>query len=219
MSGLGAWSFGFYHQGMEIPNNRVGAGIIAFKTALKDNGFGQGIDLTLEKFGSNTKKQTIAFQKSQGIGADGIIGPTTARHLFRFYSYKAESIGTINIPDHLLQKLGSQESGHDPVAQGYFDPHDEGWAQINLLYHPKILLLEALSPSFAIPWAGTALKTFYVNINSDWDGALASYNIGVFYADKWVLAGKPASDGPIVSGFDMWLRATNYVYGVKSRGA
>jgi putative peptidoglycan binding protein/transglycosylase-like protein with SLT domain len=219
MSGVGAWSFGFYHKGMIISNERVAAGVIAFKHALIDNGYGVGINLAVTTFGESMRKQTVAFQKAKGIGADGVIGPTTARYLFRLYSYQAENSGTVLIPDHLLQRLGAQESGHDPVAQGYFDFHDEGWAQINLISHPQVTQSQAWKPSFAIQWAGNYIKSFYVNTNADWDGAIASYNIGVYYANKWVEAGKPTNGGPIVSGFDMWLRATNYVHGVKSRDA
>src|SRR4051794_13670721 len=119
MSGLGAWSFGFYSYGMQVPNNRVAAGITAFKQALIDNGMGKGIDLSLPIFGSNMKRRTVDFQKANSIGTDGIIGPTTSRYLFRVYSHEAELTGTIEIPDHLLHKLGAEESGHDPVAQGF----------------------------------------------------------------------------------------------------
>jgi hypothetical protein len=216
MSGLGAWSFGFYSYGMQVPNNRVAAGITAFKQALIDNGMGKGIDLSLPIFGSNMKRRTVDFQKANSIGTDGIIGPTTSRYLFRVYSHEAELTGTIEIPDHLLHKLGAEESGHDPVAQGFFDPSDEGWAQINLISHPKITQLQAWSPGFAIPWAAKYLKTFYVDKAADWDGALASYNIGTYYAQQWVQAGKPAANGWFL-GIDMWARATNYVAGVKSR--
>jgi hypothetical protein len=219
MSGLGAWSFGFYHQGMEVPNNRVAAGITAFKQALIDNGYGKGIDITLPLFGSNMKKRTIDFQNAEGITADGIIGPTTARHLMRFYAFGEEMGSTIEIPDHLLQKLGGHESGHDPVAQGYVDLHDEGENQISLTNHPEITIEQAWSPSFSIPWTARALRKFYVNTAADWDGAIASHNTGSFYAAQWVKAGKPSSGLIILIGgnpVDIYTRAKVYVAGVRA---
>jgi hypothetical protein len=216
MSGIGAWSFGFYHYGMEIPNNRVLAGLNAFKQALIDNMYSPGIDVTNKQFGTKTKKQTILFQTDNNLTPDGVIGPITARYLFRFYSYPSEFVGTVEIPGHLLQKLGCHESGHDPVAQGYVDSSDEGWAQISLTNHPQITQAKAWTPSFAIPWAANYLKTFFVNTYPDWDAALASYNIGTSYAAQWARAGKPSSGGPIFSGYDLWSRATAYVAGVKA---
>lgn len=216
MTGLGAWSQGYYREGMPVPNSRVAAGIHAFKQAVIDNGYGDKINLSAQKFGSAMDKATRRFQTVEGITADGAIGPTTARHLFRHYSFSVEAAGTIEIPDHLLQRLGGQESGHDPVAQGYVDPDDEGWAQINGPAHPNITLTQRWSPSFAIPWAASYLKTFYVDEAADWDGALASYNIGSYYAKKWVAAGKPAT-GPVVNGIDFYARATHYVASVKAQ--
>lgn len=220
MAGLGAWSYGFYKQGMAVPDERVAAGIMAFKHALIDNGFTQGIDLTKEKFGVGTETQTKLFQTKEQIKSDGIIGPETARHLMRFYAFLAEMGSTIEIPDHLLQKLGSHESGHDPVAQGYVDIHDEGEDQISLTNHPSITQQQAWTPSFAIPWAGSALKTFYVNQIADWDGAIASYNVGQYYAVKWVKAGKPTHGLIVMLGdtpVDIYTRANTYVAGVRAQ--
>lgn len=215
--GLGGWSFGFYHHGMAVPNDRVAAGIKAFKQALIDNGFGAGIDITLPVFGSNMRKRTIAFQKAVGISADGVIGPTTARHLFRHYSFALEASGTVEIPDHLLQKLCGEESDHDPVAQGYSDPQDEGWAQLHLPYYPGLTVEQAWQPPIAGQKASSVLKTFYVDDAADWDGAVAAWNVGSGTAKIWVDAGKPAS--LVINGFDWGARATEYVALVKSQPA
>lgn len=216
MTGLGAWSFGYYQQGMDVTSDRVAAGVQAFKHALIDNGYGTGINLDARGFGHSMTKQAKAFQRAHGLIVDGIIGPTTARYLFRQYSFPAEASGTIEMPDHLCQRLGGAESGHDPVAQGYADPDDEGWAQINGPSHPKITLAQRWSPAFAAPWAASYLKTFYVNERADWDGAVASYNVGQFYAVEWVDAGKPSS-GKFVNGVDVYARAHNYVNAVRSQ--
>lgn len=216
MTGLGAWSVGYYRKGMPVPNDRVAAGLVAFKQALIDSGFGSGVNLDAHKFGAAMERETRRFQTNEGIAADGVIGPTTARHLFRHYTYKAEDGGTIKIPGHLLQRLGGQESGHDPVAEGYVDPDDEGWAQINLPNHPTVTVTQAWTPSFAIPWAAHYLMKFYVNEAADWDGAVASYNIGYYEAKQWVNDGKPAT-GPVMGGVDYYARASHYVAGVKAQ--
>lgn len=223
MSGLGAWSFGNYYEGMPVPNDRVAAGIKAFKQALIDNGFGAGIDITLPKFGSNMRKRTVAFQKAQGIAADGVIGPTTARHLFRFYAYALESGGTVEIPDHLLIKQGGAESGHDPVAQGFDDPEDEGEVQLHMPFYKGVTLAQAWSPPFAFDELSSSLKTFYVDEAADWDGAVAHWNVGTEGALEWVKAGKPATGVWITladgTKIDVAPRCTSYVALVKEQPA
>jgi len=219
MSGLGAWSFGFYHYQMQVPNNRVAAGITAFKQALIDNGFGKNVDISIPKFGEATKNRVVEFQTQEKIKADGVIGPETARHLMRRYSFNEEVSDSLKIPDHLLQKLLGHESGYDPVAEGYVDPEDEGIAQISLKNHPDVTELEAWAPSFAIPFAGDYLKKFYKNSVADFDAAVASYNVGTFYAVKWAKAGKPSSGLIVNIGgklVDVYTRATAYVAGVKA---
>jgi len=219
MSGLGAWSFGYYRQGMAVPNDRVRAGILAFKKALIANGHADGIDLASGHFGHSMTKQTKAFQRAAGITADGIIGMDTAMHLFRVYTFALEQGGMIEIPNHLLQKQGRQESGHDPVAQGFSDPGDEGWAQRHRSSWTADQLAVAWDPEDAAQRLATALKTFYVNTAADWDGAVASWNVGPQTAANWVAAGKPAAGGPIIDGQDFWTRATHYVLGVKAQPA
>jgi hypothetical protein len=215
--GLGGWSFGFYHLGMAVPNDRVAAGVKAFKQALIDNGHGAGIDITLPVFGSNASKRTKDFQRAVAITADGVIGPQTSRYLMRLYSFAEEATGTIEIPDHLLQKVGGEESDHDPVAQGYDDPQDEGWAQLHMPYFPGLTVQQAWQPPVAVQKLGSKLKTFYVDDRADWDGAVASWNVGTETAVEWVDAGKPAS--LVINGFDWGARATEYVGLVKAQPA
>lgn len=215
MSGLGAWSYGYYYEGMDVPNDRVAAGVQAFKHALVDNGHGHGINFDARGFGASMRRCTVNFQKQVGIPHDGVIGPTTARYLMRFYTFALESADTVEIPDHLLQKQGGEESGHDPVAQGFDDPEDEGWAQLHMPYYPGVTLAEAWQPPFAAEKMSSELKTFYVNEAADWDGAVAAWNVGSGTAKEWVDAGKPAS--MVVDGVDWGARATHYVALVKAQ--
>lgn len=41
--------------------------------------------------------------------------------------------------------------------------------------------------------------------------ARAAYNIGNTYATQWMLAGFPASGGPLLNGQDVYERATKYL--------
>lgn len=218
MSGLGAWSFGYYHEGMNVPNDRVAAGVKAFKQALIDNGFSTGINLDARGFGHSAGKQAKAFQKANWLTVDGVIGPLTAKYLFRHYSFYEEGTSTIEIPNHFVQKLGGLESGHDPVAQGWADEKDEGWAQLHMPYFPNLTLAQAWTPSIAINKVAHHMKLFYMNSAPDWEGAVASWNVGSGTAQSWVMAGKPSSDPSAEGGIDWYARAYHYVSLVKAQG-
>jgi len=212
MSGLGAWSYGTYKFGMTVPDNRVQHGIDAFKRELIYNGFGDGIVLGNGTFGNITRDQTKKFQQSKSLTADGEIGQTTARYLF---AKRCHEINTArNIPGGLTGRLGSLESANDPVAQGFSDPNDEGWGQINAIFHPDITLEQKWDPAFAINWVADQLVAATNHCAGDWDGGVAAYNVGWTYAQDWVADGKPAS-GKVVNGIDWYSRATEYVNLVK----
>jgi hypothetical protein len=215
MSGLGAWSFGYYRHGMAVPNDRVAAGIKAFKQALIDNGYSKGIDVDLPVFGSNMDKNTRAFQADQSLEVDGVIGPNTAHLLLRLYAYQQEQV--LHIPNHYTAKQLHLESGDDPVAEGYTDAEDEGWAQLHMPFYPGISLAQAWTPSFAAAKLAAEQSTFYAK-TPDWDGAIAAWNVGAGTAALWVKAGKPAT-GVIVNGVDYAPRATKYVALVKQQPA
>lgn len=207
---MAAWSQ-IYTYGLTAPRDSVvGYAIVGLKNELIYNGFSNGITND-PLFGNYARDNTVAFQKSVGITADGQLGPVTARYLFR---KRAHSIETkYSIPQDLLNKQKSLESWNDPAAIGVVDPHDMGLMQIHLPYFPNTSVAEAIDPGYSIPWAGQKLSKDYVNVGRDWDGALAAYNIGLFYATQWVKAGKPASGGPIVgsNGNDLYATATQYV--------
>jgi len=52
-----------------------------YQTRLKELGFDPGV--IDGKFGPNTKRAILAFQRSVGISADGVVGPITWSHLFK----------------------------------------------------------------------------------------------------------------------------------------
>lgn len=209
MASRGAWPF-FYTLGMDRtkdPQGRDAHGIYAFKKELVYNGFGDGmINLTSAYWGSAAVKATKQAQAHFGLVVDGVLGPATARCLFRARIKSAEG----NIPEDLLQRIASLESGYDPVAQGYADPHDEGLFQENLPSHPELTQTQCWTPSYIIPLAAQQLLSRINACHGSAKAGAVAWNVGDYYANKWQDAGYPTLGGPVVEGQDMWSRATQY---------
>lgn len=210
--GLGAWTF-FYKFGWKPTGDRQTAGLLAMKRGLIDNGFGRGIDLEQLIFGNAATNRTKEFQTYHALGADGIIGPRTARRLFFSYFELVEA--NLGIPDHFLAKIACGESNDDPIAEGIIDPDDEGILQFHLPFWPGVTLEQAWDPREAARLAGKKLGELRL-VTRSWKGAVAAWNIGATYAKQWVAAGYPASGGPIMgtdadgNKIDSFVRATNY---------
>lgn len=65
---------------LSINQNSRGSDVTRLQQALTSRGFNpRGID---GAFGNNTRAAVIAFQRAQGITADGIVGPDTSQRLF-----------------------------------------------------------------------------------------------------------------------------------------
>lgn len=205
---MSAWEFGFYKRGFLPAGNRQIAGVHAVKQGLIANGFSAGIDLTANVFGDAASRQAGEFQRAHLLTDDGVVGPTTARHLWRRYVEAEEQ--KQSIPDHWLGKLATLESANDPVAQGTLDKDDWGLVQVNLRFHPGISLAQAWSPAFIVPWAASVLHGARSSLDS-WKAAVASWNIGSTYAHQWAQADYPATGGPTIGTDDSFERATEYV--------
>jgi hypothetical protein len=209
---MSSWGW-FYKLGFDAAGDPLrAAGVKAIKRELIYNGYdGGGIIADKPTFGGNAVTATKEFQADHGLTADGIVGPDTARHLFRKRIAKAEL--DHGIPNHLVGKLVHLESNDDPVAIGTVDPGDFGLGQIHLSSHPEVTEAEAIDPSFAVPWVARYLAGLYTATGSvDYDLALAAYNAGTDLAIRWGNAGKPASGGPkLHDGRDAWQVLTKYV--------
>lgn len=204
---MGAWSF-TYKKGLDGSNSdRVAAGIHAMKQELIYNGFANGIKIDLPVFGNMSDARTRDFQKQQEITVDGEIGPQTAMRLFRKRTEDAEA--KYGIFNELLSRMKTLESTNDPVAEGTFDPNDEGLLQVNMPSHPTLMIEDLWDPGFILPWAAEQLALAHSSIQ-DWDGAVAAWNVGGYYARLWVKAGKPDS-GHVVGKIDWFARAHKYV--------
>lgn len=207
-----------YQENMLIDTARKAAGVRAMKQALIDNGFGKNINVDVNAFGDAAANRTGEYQASEKLQADQIIGRVTARHLYRKYAADAEA--KYQIPDQLVSHIKSWESQNDPVARSYTG--DEGIGQINPASHPNLTIAQIWDPRIAIPFIGSYLWGSWLYCKRDWDGAVAAYNLGGWYAKQWVEAGKLASGGPALgtdaSGkeIDAWAHATFYVQHVRS---
>lgn len=213
------WQF-FYSYGADPSDSgvqeRYGAGVRAYKQALIDNGHGQGIVVTLPKWGGFARERTVAFQNANGLDADGVVGPRTARALLRMYVERWERQYTI--PGGLLGKLGTLESNNHAVAQGWADPDDEGWAQIHLPFYPKATREQAWDPAWAISWTAGQLWSTRMHLG-DWDAAVVAHNVGYSTAKDWLAQGKMQSGGPVwhtpQGEVDSFTRAFTYLTLVK----
>ncbi len=212
---MGAFDFNNYKTGMVVPaihQDRVGLAFVALKKELAYNGFGLNLVVDKPVFGEAATNRTKEFQTSVGLTPNGEIGRTTARELFRKRVEEIED--TYGYPRGTLGKKFLLESAYDPVAIGWADPDDTGIAQINIRIHTSVTKEEAFDPEFSFNWAAD-----YVSDNRDriekevntLKAARASYNVGVEYAKRWMLAEFPASGGPMLGGQDSFTRATNYI--------
>lgn len=203
----GAWPYN-YHLGLDFrtdPQGRGAYGIYAFKNELIYNGFSRGVNPNTAYWGDKVVNRTKDAQKHFGLLADGILGPQTAKALFR--KRISEQVNA-----DALSRIKSLESGNDPVAQGYADLDDEGLFQENGPSNPDLTQIQCWTPSFIIPHAASQLESRIKTCGSVKAG-IAAWNIGNEYAIEWRQAGYPAAgkwvtiDGQLI---DFFARATNY---------
>lgn len=213
---MSAWSL-YYRRERPLHyghNDAYGYAVLGIKNELAFNGFHGAMNLTNQVLGDQADKEIRAFQKDQRLEVDGVVGPSTALSLFRKRALQLESAD--NIPNHLLSRLKTLESGNDPGAIGVVDPRDRGLLQINSGAHPDVSDAEAFNPAFSLQFAATRLSDAHLRLG-DWDAAIASWNVGETYAKRWLEAGKPASGGPQLGNEDVYVRATKYVTLVKKQ--
>lgn len=209
-----AWTQWYRYKDRAEPNTPKAYALVALKRELKYRGFGKGLDTESLFFGAAARNNTKLFQESVGLKADGVIGPTTARRLFKKRVW--DSSHKEDVPPLMLCKQLNLESGYDPAAVGYVDPRDRGLAQINSYWHPEITDDKAFDPAFSIPWAANYLSE-NIKALKDVDAGLAAHNVGRFYARQWLEAGKPAQGLYTVEGKDYAAIITKYLSLLKSR--
>ena len=225
-NGPGAWYVGRYkvrdpRLGSSLPdttdaNKMIQYAILSFKKELQYNGFGKDMGPGTV-YGDNMAAAVEQFQKSHGATVDkpGEIGPHTARILYRKRCKEAEA--KYSVPDKLIRKQWSLESFYDPAAIGVVDDFDHGLNQVHLPFHPEVSEQDSADGEFMAEWTGKWFSDTAKNFNNDYDGVLASYNIGTTYAHQWVDAGKPTTGGPNDTLPTLWNTAYHYVVLVRNQ--
>jgi peptidoglycan hydrolase-like protein with peptidoglycan-binding domain len=183
-------------------------------------------------FGKDTAAAVTAYQKANGLKADGIVGPDTAKHMFGGMLNRITP-STASVNSALTHKAArghvSLESQFDPGAVGVSTPDDLGLGQINGPSHPDLSIDDRLTPTTALPWIvnfvesnmsymgvksstpeppmpSSAAATAAVNLNQYTD-AIAAYNLGKGGATLWRNAGRKQFYGQT----DVW----KYIYVVR----
>jgi peptidoglycan hydrolase-like protein with peptidoglycan-binding domain len=215
---VGAFDFGRYKRDMDGRHDaRLGAAIIAIKQELVFVGWARpAMNLDLAFYGEAVENSVKDFQKAKGLVVDGECGQVTLKELFRKRIILIE--GRYGFPSGTLGKKIALESGFDPVAVGFSDPADKGIVQVNTRIH-GITDGEAFDPAFAIPWAAEYVASQKREIERQVNtlkAARAAYNVGNFYAAKWMMAGFPDS-GLVADGIDWFARADKYIKLVDAR--
>jgi peptidoglycan hydrolase-like protein with peptidoglycan-binding domain len=120
------------------------------------NAYGYSPALVVDgEYGASTAAGVLWLQKRIGIGADGVVGPTTAKALWKdlliWYG------GVYHVPASQLYGFVMLESGADPGAVGVTTPSDRGLNQINLVAHSNITVEQAFDPHYAINYTAKRL--------------------------------------------------------------
>jgi len=186
--GVGSWQTYYQNQtpmlgstaGPNMP--RMGYIVASIQTELNHNG-SQPLLTVDGEFGPLTEKSTLHFQKVEGLIADGIVGPQTARALCQLRCDEVEVQRSLPLKG-ILAGVIRVESSYDFGATGWVDPRDRGLAQINSSAHPDVTDTEAFDSAFSITWAGKNLQSAF-KIFSDVECAIAAYNLGIGGAGTW----------------------------------
>lgn len=150
-------------------------------------------------FGPQTALAVKAVQAAFGFssaGQDGIVGPTTAKRLWR--DLLIWWGGVYHAPASQLYGFMMLESVADPGAVGGTTPSDRGLSQINLSAHPYITVEQAFDPNFAVSY--TAKRLADARIKYSGKGvdlknrcAIAQHN-SPLWANQWYAAESPPNE-------------------------
>lgn len=208
---MGVWE-GYYQKGSGgAPTSPVGYACTAIKRELRFNSFGDGLNLSKPSLGDAFDARCRDFQKHEGIGVDGVVGPETMKALLRLRVGMLTA--TYQLPGAVMGQIAYQESSLDPGAVGS-NPADKGLVQINRDAHPEISDQQAFSPAFAFEYLARTLRM--VRATTDIDTAIAAWHVGVGGAQAWYNASKPDTGGPSWSP-SLYAEATKYVAAVRGR--
>jgi peptidoglycan hydrolase-like protein with peptidoglycan-binding domain len=108
-------------------------------------------------YGQSTAEAVALVQHEVlAVGVDGVVGPTTAKALFK--DYLIWFGGAHHVPASQLHGFIMLESGYDPGAVGVTTPSDRGLNQINENAHPDITDDMAFDPIYSINYTAKRLS-------------------------------------------------------------
>lgn len=168
-------------------------------------------------YGPETAEAVKWLQGRLGVGVDGVVGPTTARAMFKdlllWYG------GVYHVPASQLHGFVMLESGYDPGAVGVVSPADRGLNQINENAHPDVSDEEAFDPFFSIDYTAKRLgearaKYSGKTVDLKTKCSVAQHNVPVA-GDLWYRDGvPPVGPGPYTiygKQWDGWPNIEKYV--------
>lgn len=146
-------------------------------------------------FGSATSTAVTKFQNAHEATTGtpwGGIGPQTSRALLR-PDLKAlvKAHGNELITVHMVSGTINHESQWDAGAIGYLDDTDFGLAQINGTAHPDLSRAERLNPSIAFNFVINYYENALSQLDNNVRDSIASYNLGIGGARRWISQGRP----------------------------
>ncbi len=121
----------------------------------------------------------------------GGVGPATAKAILLPDLKRICSSKGLGQNWQVVCGVVQNESAWDPGAVGYVKPVDVGLAQINGDAHPDMSERERLSPSFSFTFICDYLVNAMRALDGNLDHAIASYNLGITGARRWIAAGCP----------------------------
>jgi soluble lytic murein transglycosylase-like protein len=168
----------------------------AYQKALIERGFQTIAD---GLYGPGTMRQVVAWQRSWVATGDpkasvwGGIGPESSEELLRpafLRAYEAAN-PPATLPARIVRGIIRAESAWDAGCVGVTDDRDVGLAQINAGAHPEWDTDLRLDPTTSFNFVISYLRSALLQLANNQRDAIASYNLGVGGARKWIAAGRP----------------------------
>ena len=146
-------------------------------------------------FGERTSEAVTVFQNqnSDQTGTPwGGIGPDTSKALL--YPDLKKVVADNNnklITPAIVSGTVNHESMWDVGAVGFLDDSDLGLAQINGTAHPDMTRAERLGPLVSFQFVIDYYDNALAQLNNNVRDAIASYNLGIGGAKRWISQNRP----------------------------
>lgn len=183
--GIKAYLFQMAGREPEINDLAVNHGVLAIQVLLNYRGIPTPMNGVFTK---ETDTAVKAFQGSQNLTKDGIVGKVTMQKLL--LPLIKDTAAKRSVDWKIVFGLLEGEGNFDPGAVGYYDINDLGLSQINTLAHPDITFSEAFCASKAVNFTTTILE-HRLDYFKELDLAIASYNLGIGGTNEWIKLGRP----------------------------